>query len=316
MQLKKKKRRLRDIEVKEVSYVGTPANRMSFLFFKEDADPECGYVPGKPKDNRCAKCGAILKRCRWKGYAKMNAKGLFEAMLKAFNDEDLEENPLELEKDYEELVEEEMDGSQIEKAEKLKPSVSKAIAGAMRILAKWKDDLPSDAKKALQLLSKLATGKYPYPAPYKKSEDEGEEMGKAGAKVSKHTATELAKAMKILEALLPEGFLKALEEEAGEQELGAMVRDIHSMLKAGSSGKEENGSDKESDGEGSGEEVEGEKGSESEILKTLNDISDRLKVVEKQKGVKKGLESDGGGGGEGEGDGEDEEEDLWKSIAV
>lgn len=244
------------------------------------------------------------------------------AILESFEKEELEQNPLDLTSDYEGLVDEKMSEDQIKKADKLKPEVSKAIAAAMRSLSRWKDDLPTDAKKALALLAKLATGKYPYPAPYKKS-IEGEEsessMEKAGAKVSKYTGNEIAKAIKLLQAILPDGFMKELEEEAKEDDALTMLQKIHDhLVKKEDESKDDSGKENESGRYEGQKEKENSQGSgqspDDKIVKMLEKISTRLETVEKQSGVKKSIESDGSE--EGEESKNSGNEDLYPSIAI
>jgi len=322
MQGNLEKRDLKDIDLDEISFVKTPANKRTFLFYKglEKAGdyvcPECGYKKtfDKPVRNpKCPKCGTIMECASGKsedGSMELKKDQKLEEFVKSFEGDGFTWGSIDLAKEYKEFLGEEMESEQVEKQKKLPEKVYNAIKGAFNILNKYKDDLPSDLRSAVESLAKYAAGKYPYPKPYKKGEEEeGEDVEKSGKKLSKDTIGKLMAIRKILDELLPEDVKKALEEEAKEPDPIAILKSISDSLTAfgkrleklekGEGGKEESG-----DGKGEDE------GPADEVTKQLEAIADRLDTLEKQKPAKKGLE----------GDGKEElaksDEDLWPSVKV
>lgn len=223
------------------------------------------------------------------------------------------EDILSLADAYKEFTGEELTEDEIEKAGKLDEKVRSAIKTAYNILSKWKDSLPTDLAKAITLMAKyMAPGKYPYPKPYKKDET----LEKAGAKLSKATAAEMIKAIKILQSLLPEDVKKELEEEEKDETLEAKVEKIMAYIA---------GMEKEEGKEGDDEKGDGEKGdgkkespeATADLKKTIEKMGARIEHLEKVKGEKKGLEDDGTEEGTKKlKKQEDDGEDKWPSIKI
>ncbi len=100
----------------------------------------------------------------------------------------------------------ELSDDEVKKAKELTEDAAKAIAGALKILNKYKDDMPDDVLGAIKTLAKYAS--YGYPA--KKSADEVDfvaeltDVEKAGARLSKATIEELKKAIEILRGIIGE----------------------------------------------------------------------------------------------------------------
>jgi len=99
----------------------------------------------------------------------------------------------------------ELSDDEVKKAKELTEDAAKAIAGALKILNKYKDDMPDDVLAAIKTLAKYAS--YGYPA--KKSADvdfvvELTDIEKAGARLSKATIEELKKAIEILRGIIGE----------------------------------------------------------------------------------------------------------------
>lgn len=310
----KKGRKLKNIKVDEVSLVKNPASRKLFLFFKsleksgELVCPECGYrldysghrMPGRKK---CPKCGTIMQCAAKKSEElRMLKDKHIDAVLESFEKEELEE--IKLEAEYKEFLDEEMDAEQIEKAKKMPAEALNAIKAAFRMLNKWKEHLPSGLKSAVDLMAKIASGKHPYPKPYKKGEDgEEEDLEKAGRRISKFVSGQIWEAIKKLQALLPDDFKKEQEAEEEEIDLQELLKEAINAFVA----KEENPEDKDA------EEEADDSDPANPVLEKLEEISKRLEKVEKARGLKKGIESDG----EKEGDiKKGDEEDPWTSLDI
>jgi hypothetical protein len=222
-----KGRKLKDIKLREVSFVETPATRKPFLFFKSasgehETDEEQEEVEIMDKE--------------------------LKELLEAFLDEKIE------------------DDDDIEKAEKLTEKVVNAIKEALKILNEYKDALPDDAKKAVDTLVKYATTKYPYPKPYKKSKEEESDLEKAGKKLSKATMEKLLAMRKLIDELLPDD-IKKMAEEIDKDELAfEMLQKMHDKLFAEPEDDEEDEEDDE-EGEETGKIMKFLKGIDARLEK-------------------------------------------------
>ena len=252
----KKGRKLKNIKLKEVSFVKTPANRRTFLFFKS---AHGGHETGEEQGKEVEIMDKELKE-----------------LLEAFLDEEIDED------------------EEIEKAGKLTEKVVNAIKGVLRILNKYKDALPDDAKSAVDTLAKLATTKYPYPKPYKKGEED--DLEKAGKKLSKATIEKLLAVRKLIDDLLPEGIKKMAEEEDKDELAFEMLQKMHDKLFA-SDDDEEDKEDEEDNGE------------TGDVMKLLKGIDSRLEKLEKMKGKKQELDDE-------KEEEEDDEGDPFPSIKL
>jgi len=264
-----RKRRLKDLEVREVSLADLPANQSPFLFFKARGEgagvggprqgdggakycicPECGYSmehvrTGEGKSEPCAKlkcpeCGTRLVGSDTKALNKVNklklsiesdgtvagtrilldgkelgklrdfyfsyvegTKAVTCSYSKVTATEDgfestetfylakRNENMDELLEQLKDLIGDDFDEEVFTKAE-LSTEAVNALKGALKMIDKYKDDLPADLTKALAVLAKYASG-YGYP--------EKKDVEKAGAKFSKDTLERIKAAVKAMEAL-------------------------------------------------------------------------------------------------------------------
>ena len=301
----KKGRKLKNMEIDEVSLVKTPANNRFFFFVKSELAEKmksgATTVSSEPEaekmlDKREEDTDAI-------------------EILKSLSDDEVDPDKLDFAEEYLELTGEKLNEDQIEKAGELPAKVLAAIKGAFRILNTYRDDLPENVKNALSLLGKYTAGKYPHPAPYQKTGDDDEmndeEMKKIGKKMSKADATKLAETIKHLTGFLPSDFLKGIldEEEKAENENG-LFRRLEELLNNNKPGEDEKSDSKddrdEKDGEDDKEDGKGDDSKDVDdsdekdnsiptlesISKTLERIEGRLAVVEKSKGIRKGLEND------------------------
>jgi hypothetical protein len=251
-----KGRELRDIKLREVSFVKNPANRRTFLFFK-------------------------------------SAHGEHETV-----DEEQEGEKI-MDKELKELLEEFLgekieDDSDIEKAGKLTEKVVNAIKGALKILNKYKDALPDDAKEAVDTLAKYATTKYPYPKPYQKDQGSEEDLEKSGKKLSKATLEKLLAIRKLIDELLPDD-VKKMAEEVDKDELGfEMLQKMYDKLFT-EPDKDDEKEDKDDKGTG-------------DLIKALKQIDTRLEKLEKMKGKKRELDN--------EDEDEEDDGDPFPSIEI
>lgn len=197
---------------------------------------------------------------------------------------------------YKALTGQEITSEEIEKDDKLQQ--------ALTALESWDEDLPTEIIDAFKTMNETVQ---------KKAEADTEEpvvddilsdyisllekVQKAGAKLSKDTITKLKDIASKINALLPEGerFMKVAPNQ--EERILDALKDLSDRM-----GKLE---------KGDGEDDEGD---ETDVAKTLKAIDERLKVVEKNKGVRKGADNDGNDGNDEDGGSGDE--DPWPSINI
>jgi len=300
-------KRLKQIQLDEISLVSAPANRKKFYIIKEQKCPDCGGILKQMRIDedeactqlKCSECGRIIE--------SSTIKEVFEM-------EDLMKIYKELTGDSEDFSEE-----QISILKAMKEETLNAIKGALNMLNKYKADMPKDLKDAVDVLAKYVTGKAPYPYPYPTKKDaeildqliekhkkEVVELEKAGKKLSKDTIEKirsvikslagLPDAIKTLQSLLPEG--EEVKKDTNEDDksgelaeqvkkeftdkLGEIVKSIEKM-------------------------TEESKKTAEEVKKSAEDMDKRLTVLEEEKGIKKSIDGEGD-------DDEDEEAGNFPSI--
>lgn len=281
-------RELKDIEIAELSLVDLPANKKKFLFFKARGEgrgaggsaqgdggakfcvcPKCNYSEehGKLGEGKTTPCAKI--KCPECGTLM---QGSDTKVLKGDKIMDTEMQEL-LKSYFGEDVE-----IDFEKAEELSDKALNAIKGALKLVNKYKTDFPDDLKKAVGVLAKYAGYGYGYPA---KKQD----VEKSGAKFSKDTLEKLKKAIEALEALkgVPPELKGETQKSNAEKQIEKLTKSI--------------------------EELENKKDDESKVklAKTLDELTERLKVVEKGTGIKKSVE--------GQDDDSNAEDRKWPSFS-
>jgi len=194
---------------------------------------------------------------------------------------------------YKALTGQEVTKEEIEKDDKLHQSLTALLS--------WDEDLPTEILDAFKTMNETVQKRAEPAAKDEPVVDDIlsdyisllEKVQKAGAKLSKDTITKLKDIAAKINALLPEGdrFMKVAPKP--EERILDALKDISDRM-----GKLEKG------------DAEDEEGDETDIAKLLKAIDERLKVVEKNKGVKKGADNDGNDEG---GDGD---EDNWPSIKI
>ena len=313
-------RKLKEIEVEEISLVDAASNRKKFYIVKKDDTKKQkaqisinsdGTVKGtkilmggeEVKDlvdfsfsfyqPRSGETGGELGKNVSCSYSKVTeTEDGFKHTDHFYLSKSLEvkKGMKDLKEQLKDLLGEDFSEEEFEKAQKkLDEKVVNALKGALNILNKYKGDFPDELKKAVGVLAKHAgygSSAQKSKEPYKLEEVlevlEKAHLEKAGAKLSKSTRQQIQKAIDALKKLLE------LDEKKGEgdgelkKELGEIKKTLEDLAK---------------------------KGKDEDIKKELDKITKRLETIEKAKGIKKSI--DGGDGDPGEGDG-----DKWPSFKL
>lgn len=268
-------RRLEDIDPNEVSIVGLPATRKKFLFFKQDMQELLDTSEDMQGDSD------IEKR---RELNKMNLNEELQKLLNNYFDEEVSFDPEEFE---------------FEKA-KLSDKALNALKGALNLINKYKADFPDDLKKAVGVLAKYSSYGYGYPA---KKSDDNEDINKSGKTLSKDTVGKVKNVVKVFNEL--QSVIKALNELLPEE-------DQKKLKKSDAT-----------DGKDADEEFKGALDEVTDIAKklekkleekdqTIEKLGKRLETVEKEKGIKKGIDSQDGD----DGDDSSKSKKKWSSFGV
>lgn len=304
-------RKLRDIDVEEISLVDAASNRKKFLIVKKDGktqkqkahisidsdgtvkgtkivvggeevndlvdfsfsfyEPRSGDVEGLGKNVSCTYSKVTETE---DGFKHTDHFYLSKSL-------EVKKGMKELKEQLKDYLGEDFSEEEFEKAEKLSDKVLNALKGAMNILNKYKADFPDELKKAVGVLAKYAG--YGYPAkksdePYKLEKViealEKAHLEKAGAKLSKNTKKQIQKAIDALKKLLDADLKKGEGDGELKKELEEIKKSIEKL---------------------------GEKDKDEDLKKELDKITKRLETIEKAKGIKKSIDGDGDPG-EGKGD--------------
>lgn len=166
---------------------------------------------------------------------------------------------------------------------------------ALETLALYDEAIPADMAKAIGEFVKI-----PEPA----EEEPAEDLEKAGAKLSKDTISKLKQVAKAILELLPEDERDISKADPEEEKLEKIAdKVVEKLVRAKASDKPDTKPDPKPTDKPE-DEPDGNDTPDSEVAKQLKAFSDRLAVVEKAKGVKKGLEEEGD---------PPSDEDLWPS---
>ena len=203
-------------------------------------------------------------------------------------------------------VEKALTKEQVAKAEKVSDKEAKALKGALDIVSQY-EDIPDELEGAIMILVKQASFDYP---------EIEEELGKAGAKLSKTTQAQIKsaldhikdgpKAIEILKTLLGEKVEDTKKTDDGKEEnlsveTLAKLEEYEELKKA-----------KEAEDAKEAEEKQNEKIVEA-VNKALKDAG--LDEIPKKKSIE-GQDTDEGGKKKKEKGADDEDEDLFPSIAI
>lgn len=313
-----KARELKNIELKELSYVDKAANKKKFLFFKQEGKPEIGSLSKKTK------ISVAIESDGTAGGTKIKLNGDDLGKMRDFNfsfygtEKDspvscsyskivestdgfsrtetfyLSKGEIKMNETIAKLLkkyfnEEEID---FEEIAKMDDEVVKSVNSALEVVTQYKADFPEDLEKAVGILAKQAGLRCGYTVE-KKENKEG--LEKAGAKLSKDTLAKIQAAVKALEAL--QAILPEAKEKSGKED-PELKKSIEELTK--SIAQLEGKNDKE------------------ELVKMVKDLSERIKTVEEGTGVKKGVE------GQDDDDDDDDDKDkdkdkgkkLWPSLSA
>lgn len=298
-------RKLREIEVQEISLVDAPSNRKKFYIVKkDDKKKQKAQISidsdGTVKGTKILVDGEEIKSLAdfnfsfymprsgedWRqeprnvscSYSKITeTEDGFKHTDHFYLSKSLEVNKgmKELKEQLKDYLGEDFSEEEFEKAvKKLDEKVVSALKGALNILNKYKGDFPEELKKAVGVLAKHAG--YGYPAK--------KDLEKAGAKLSKSTLEKIQSAVKALKALndlLPEESQLKIEKEAVTKDEGlkAEFEKIHKALEKLEKSEGDKGKDKDKD-----------KDKDEDPLKA---IQKRIEILEKAKGIKKSIDGDG-----------------------
>ena len=297
-------RKLKDIKIKEISLVTSPANRKMFFFAKQDLkrDSEGNYI--------CTNCENVLKQEIIDEDESCIQLECSECGLKINIIKEKRNEMKELTEIYKSFTEEDFSEEQTELAKELSEKSKGAITASLNMLNKYKADMPADLLDAIKTMTKYATGAYS--SPTKKSDDaikeavekaEGElkdakeELEKAGKKLSKDTIEKIKAAVKALESLktlLPEDEIG--KSDSPDKDFSEDIKKMSETL----DGKITKVVDLISK-------------MAEESKKADEEAAERLAVLEKEKGTRKGI------------DGNDDDDDddikkgdkntMWPSLA-
>lgn len=190
---------------------------------------------------------------------------------------------------------------QIAKAERIGEKEAKALKEALESVSQYDGDIPDDIEGAILTLVEKASYDYPVVE---------EELGKAGAKLSKTTQAQIKmaldhikdgpKAIDILKTLLGQE-VKKKKEDGGENLSPETVARLERLEEFEKNEKER--IEKE------------EKEKTDKEKKEKEDLLERIEALEKTKGVKKSIDGQEGDDGKKKG-ADDEEEDDYPSIPL
>jgi len=272
-------RELKDINVDEVSFVERPASAQEYLFYKQLFPdslvcPTCGYVEVDKTKETCLACEGDLTLRKW--VKEINTMDEIQELFKSLFDEDLTDD-------------------EIEKADKLSAEAKSSISGALKMINKYKAEMPPELIAALKVLAKHASDKSPYPKPYNKAEEDPEkDLSKAGRTLSKATRNKLSQVVKLIQEIIePEDLKKEIEDEdPDDSDLDKLIKTLTEYAKSLE------------------KPLEKKEGKEEDSETEMQKLEKRLEVVEKSGGFKKSLEDEKGKGGEKE----KKDESLWGSF--
>jgi len=299
-------RKLKDIELEEVSLVDKGANRKKFLFFKQEGKP----TPAKKLKK---KINIIIDSDGTIGGTKIavnkdELKDLRDFSFSFWGSDRDTSNPVSC--SYSKFVETEDGFSRSETFylskgdaqmnEKIKEQLQEyfgeeekidfekaedaaAVIGALETVNEYQEDFPDDLKKAVGIIAKQA-GLYVPPEVEKQDNKAGVE--KAGAKLSKETLGKLQDALKTLKSILPQLEEKTEKKSEVEKAIGELTKKIEQFE------TKENGDTKDG------------------IVDVIKELTKRLEVVEKGTGVKKSID-----GQDDDDDNDDNTGKKWSSLS-
>lgn len=304
----KDSRELRDIKIKEVSLVDSPANKIPFLFFKNQDGARVVNKQKNPKiviesdgsvdGTNISINGEALNRLKsfdFGFYESNDPKASIHASYSIATESDsgfsrtenyyLSKGEMTMDKILKVLQAylgtEEVDFE--------KRADEEEIAKAIELINEhYKEDFPEDLHEAIGTIAKRAAGSF--------------DVEKVGAKFSKDVLKKIraiVRAMQELESMLPTSKSQSNDDNGvtkgadstGLEDLTKKLADLEEVLK------------------GVTEEPEKEKNEQMELTKAIQALSDRIKSLEDGGAVKKSIEDDGGS------DDGNNKKPLWPSLS-
>lgn len=307
-------RKLKDIELQEVSLVDKAANKKKFLFFKQEDKPaKAGSKKLKKKINIVIDSDGTIGGTKivvnkdeiedlkdfnfslWSdgdtsravscSYSKFveTEDGFSRSETYYLSKGDLQMDP-KIQKQLQKYFGEE-ETIDFEKAEE-----NDVIVKSLETVNEYREEFPDDLKKAVGTIAKQA-GLY-VPAKEEKQEDDKTGIEKAGAKLSKDTLKKIMDALAALKSIIPE-LKDKTEKKADTSEVEKKIEEISKTIE-GLEKKEQEATASEG---------------ATKLAKALETLSKRLEVVEKSAGIKKSVD-----GQEVDGDNKDGDK-KWPSLA-
>lgn len=312
-----KRGKLKDMKIHEVSLVDLPANKLPFLFFKRDGAKESCFVKAKKKikieiesdgtvgGTSIAINGEKLDSLRnfdFSFYGTDPKQAIHASYSKETGTEDgfsrtetyyLSKGEIMKEKTLKSL-EKYLGTEDIDFEKKVsEEDIEKALT---LITEHYKESFPDDLENAVGVIAKCAINKY-------EGDDNGDnkDVKKAGAKFSKDAIKKLKailEAVESLKSILPnaeQSTEKSASNDDALSKLSKQIEDLNSVVAKLNPEKTEKKVDLE------------------ELTKSLKDISERVKSMEKDGAVKKSITGDDTDNDEPKGAGENGTV-LWKSL--
>jgi len=298
-------RKLKDIELHEVSLVDKAANKKKFLFFKQEGKPTPAKKLKKKINIVIDSDGTIggtkiainkdeIENMRDFNFSFWSNEDTSRAVScsysKVIGTEDgfsrsetfyLSKGDTKMDEKIQEQLHEYF--GKDEKIDFEKAEDNAAVVKALETVNEYREDFPDDLKASVGMIAKQA-GLYAPSQKVEKKEDKTD-VEKAGAKLSKDTLKKIQDALDALKSILPE--LKENTEKRDEVE--KVIEDVTKRLDNIEKKKEDD--------------------TQSKLAATLNEISKRLEVVEKGTGIKKSVE------GQDDGDDGNKGDKKWPSLS-
>lgn len=311
-----KRRNLKDIKINEISLVDLPANKLPFLFFKRKGVPQIDPINKAKK-----KIKITIESDGTVGGTIVSVNGDKLEKLRSFDFSFWSSDPKStINASYSKETETEDGFSRTEsyylsKGDIMKKETLKAfqdylgtedidfekkvseedIEKALTLITEhYKESFPEDLENAVGVIAKCAANRC-------EGEDGKDDLEKAGAKFNKDTLKKLKavlEAMEALKSILPDAKDTTQKSDDVTDELAKQITELKEAIGKLSPEKKDDGKSKSV---------------AKELAETLEDISKRLKVIEKDGATKKSITGDDNDDDTPKGAGEDGKP-LWPTI--
>lgn len=291
-----KRGKLKDIKVKEISLVDLPANKLPFLFFKQEGVQKSQFVKAKKKITIGIESNGTV------GGTKITVNGEDLGKLRSFDFSFYGEDPKQsIHASYSKVVESEdgfscaetyylskgeitMDKKTLKALQTYlgtedidfeKKVDEEEIEKSITLISEhYKESFPEDLENAVGVIAKCAASSY------EEAKDDKDGVEKAGAKFSRDAVKKLRAiiaAVDALKSILPD-MKESTEKSGGDDEIADLTKQVTELKEiVAKLDPEKKGDDKSS---------------VAELTKTLKGISDRLEAVEGAGATKKSITGD------------------------